>query len=91
MQAHVQHHAPDDLVLNTARMRDGTRFDHLRVRSHINYHEITTAIIQGVQEEVDGRKQQIGQGGGLLQKRRVGSSQRVGTAGSSCGLTSASA
>ena len=69
MQAHVQHHAPDDLVLNTARMRDGAQFDHLRGRSHINYHEITTAIIQGVQEEVDGCKQQIGQGGELLQKR----------------------
>ena len=72
-------------------MHDGARFDHLRVHSHINYHEITTAIIQGVQGEVDKRKQQIGQGGRLLQKRRVGSSQRVGTAGSSCGLTSASA
>ena len=71
-------------------MRDGARFNQLRVRSRINHHDVSAAILQGAQEEVDGRKRQIGQGGGLLQKRRVSSFQRAGRAGSSRGLTSAS-
>lgn len=66
-----------------ARMRDGTHFNQLRVRNHIDQHEISMAIIRGAQQEVDGRKRQISQGGGLLQRRRVGSSQRAGRATSS--------
>ena len=89
-QALVQHHAPDDLVLNTEQMHNGAHFNQLHVCSQINHHDFAAAIPQGAQEEVDGCKKQIGQGGGLLQKHQVSSFQRAGRAGSSCGLTSAS-
>ena len=75
VQAMVLHHSPDDLVLNTARMRDGALLNWLRVHGHVDHHEVSAAIIHGAQQEINGRKQQIGQGGGLLQKRRVQSSQ----------------
>jgi hypothetical protein len=61
-----------------ARMRDAARFDWLRVRNHIDHHEVSTAITRGAQQEVDGRKRQISEGGGLrppVQRRRVGSSR----------------
>jgi hypothetical protein len=45
-------------------MRDAAQFDQLRTRNHIDHHEISTAITRGAQQEVDGRKQQISQGGG---------------------------
>ncbi|KAF8259509.1 hypothetical protein EI94DRAFT_1707051 [Lactarius quietus] len=57
-QALVQHRAPHDLVLNTARMHDGAHFNFLRACSHVNHDEISTAIIHGAQQEVDGRKRQ---------------------------------
>jgi hypothetical protein len=47
-----------------ARMRDAARFDWLRVRNHIDHHEVSTAITRGAQQEVDGRKRQISEGGG---------------------------
>jgi hypothetical protein len=49
-------------------MYDASLFNLIHVCGHIDLHEVSTAIIHGVQQEVDGQKQQIGQGGGLLQK-----------------------
>jgi hypothetical protein len=69
-------------------MRDGALFDRLRMRNRIDHHEVSTAIIRGAQQEVDGRKRQISQGGGLLQKRRVSSSRGGGRVSSSSRLTS---
>ncbi|KAI0259241.1 hypothetical protein BC834DRAFT_833886, partial [Gloeopeniophorella convolvens] len=73
----ISHNAADDQLLNTARMRDAARIDQLRVQIDPKSLDLDSAIIRGVQQEVDGRKNQRA-GGGLLGRSRGGSRQGTG-------------
>ncbi|KAI9435019.1 hypothetical protein BJY52DRAFT_1131296, partial [Lactarius psammicola] len=77
-QAVVVHNAPEDLLLNTAQMRDAAHFDQYHFPIDITLLNFNSAIMDGAQQEIDSCKPVNRSGRGLLGRGRASNRGRGG-------------
>lgn len=78
-RAVIVHDAPEDLILNTARMHDAAHFSWHRFPIDLTSLNFSSAIMTGAQQEIDSRKRANISGQGLLARGRANGRGRGGS------------